>query len=80
MHPVDSSVEVGGIGPALSIVLFTMWNGYSNDSDEWPVDDLKTVLLIGAIYTILSGFIAAIYTILSGGVTHSFGRGRTQLD
>jgi len=35
------------IGPLMAVILFSIWQGYTSQSEEWPMDDLRIVLLIG---------------------------------
>ena len=35
------------MGPLLSVVLFSLWQGYTIVSEEWPMNDLRIVILVG---------------------------------
>ena len=34
-------------GPLLSVILFSFWQGYDGQAEDWPMDKLRVVMLIG---------------------------------
>merc|ERR1711907_826090 len=49
------------VGPLLAIILFSIWQGYTTDDDDWPVKDLRIVILIGLALEVPSAYILFLF-------------------
>jgi MFS family permease len=49
------------VGPLVCIILFSVWDGYLNHSEAWPIGKLKIVLLVGLALEIPCGLIMFLF-------------------